>query len=196
MRFTAEPFLGSLIAVASVVGLPSFLIIQWLAPVVSEFPELASTSYFARQSGEAPIALMNIASSNINQWTLLVAMLPIVLSFGAGTPSVIAFDGEQQLELLLTIGQSMVALVFLYSMELRWWQALGLFVAFVLQFVFSALAGSGGAIGYFGAHIKWWIIALYGSYTAGAVLWFLIRWRRPPAIQALVSTWRAHVQPA
>lgn len=196
MRYTAEPFLGSLIALATVAGLPTFLVIQWLAPVVSEFPELASTSYFARQAGDAPIALMNIASSNINQWTLLVAMLPVVLSFGAGAPSAIAFDQEQQLELLLTIGQSLVALVFLYNMELRWWQALGLFVAFALQFVFSALAGSGGVVGYLGLHIKWWIIFLYFGYTSAAVVWVLARRRRPPAIRALLETWRAHVHSA
>ncbi len=40
---TAEPFLGSLVALAAAVGLPSFLVIQWLAPVISEFPELLST---------------------------------------------------------------------------------------------------------------------------------------------------------
>jgi cation:H+ antiporter len=196
MRFTAEPFLGSLIAVAATLGLPSFVIIQWLAPVVSEFPELASTSYFARQSGEAPVALMNIASSNINQWTLLVAMLPMVLSLGAGVPSAIAFDAEQQLELLLTIGQSLVALVFLFAMELRWWQALGLFAAFVLQFAFSVFSGSSGAIGYLGTHIKGWIVIVYFGYTAGATLFAVFRWRQPPAVRALVATWRAHVQSA
>jgi hypothetical protein len=177
-------------------GLPSFVIIQWLAPVVSEFPELASTSYFARQSGEAPVALMNIASSNINQWTLLVAMLPVVLSLGAGAPSAITFDAEQQLELLLTIGQSLVALVFLFAMELRWWQALGLFAAFVLQFAFSVFSGSSGILGYLGTHIKWWIISFYFGYTAGAILFAVFRWRQPPAVRALVATWRAHVQSA
>ena len=82
--FTAEPFLGSLIALAGAIGIPSFIMVQWLAPVVSEFPELASTFYFARQPEKAAVALMNIVSSNINQWTLLVAMLPIVYSMGGG----------------------------------------------------------------------------------------------------------------
>ncbi len=52
---------------------------------------------------------MNIVSSNINQWTLLVAMLPVVYSLGAGHVSAILFDGEQETELLLTIAQSMVS---------------------------------------------------------------------------------------
>jgi hypothetical protein len=89
-----------------------------------------------------------------------------------------------------------VALVFLFAMELRWWQALGLFAAFVLQFAFSVFSGSSGILGYLGTHIKWWIISLYFGYTAGAILFALIRWRQPPAVRALVATWRAHVQSA
>src|SRR4051794_12524708 len=45
--FVAEPFLGSLVALATAVGIPAFVVIQWLAPVISEFPELLSTFYFA-----------------------------------------------------------------------------------------------------------------------------------------------------
>ena len=103
---------------AGAIGIPIFIMVQWLAPLVSEFPELASTFYFARQR-KAPMALMNIVSSNINQWTLLVAMLPIVLSFGAGSVSVIKFDPEQEAELLLTVAQSMVGLVLLLNMNLH-----------------------------------------------------------------------------
>src|SRR4051795_6856039 len=51
--FTAEPFLGSLVSLATAVGIPSFVVIQWLAPVISEFPELLSTFYFARQDTKA-----------------------------------------------------------------------------------------------------------------------------------------------
>src|SRR5439155_1495370 len=73
--FTAEPFLGSLVALAGAMGILSFVVIQWFALVISEFPEFVSTFYFARQKKNASIAMMNIVSSNINQWTLLVAIL-------------------------------------------------------------------------------------------------------------------------
>ncbi len=89
---TAERFLGSLVSLATAVGLPSFIVIQWLAPIISEFPEMLSTFYFARQEVKAPVGLMNIASSNINQWTLLVAMLPVVLSLGRGEVTSLQFD--------------------------------------------------------------------------------------------------------
>ncbi len=72
----------------------------------------------------APIALMNMVSSNINQWTLLAAMLPIVYSISAGTPSSIPFDERQRLEILMTLGQSLVGMLFLINMELIWWKRL------------------------------------------------------------------------
>src|ERR1700761_2556000 len=144
--FTAEPFLGSLIALAGAIGLPSFLVIQWFAPVVSEFPELASTFYFARQEENASIGLMNIASSNINQWTLLIALLPITFSLGHGSLSAIPLDRQQQSELLLTIGQSCVGLTFLLNMEFDWREALAMFVLFAAQFVLPAFFGQAAKV--------------------------------------------------
>ena len=82
--FVAEPFLGSLLAVAAAGGISQFVAVQWMAPFVSEFPEKVSAFFWARTVDRAPMALMNMVSSNINQWTLLAAMLPIVLSISAG----------------------------------------------------------------------------------------------------------------
>jgi len=42
---------------------------------------------------------MNMVSSNINQWTLLAAMLPIVYSLSMGAATPISFDDEQEMEL-------------------------------------------------------------------------------------------------
>ncbi len=114
----AEPFLASLLALSAAVGIPAFVFIQWVAPVVSEFPEMASTFYWARSVDRAPMALMNMVSSNINQWTLLTAMLPIVLSFSVGAVTPIVFDPEQRVELLLTLGQAVVGMTFLMNMQL------------------------------------------------------------------------------
>src|SRR5207253_7431280 len=64
--------------------------------LVSEFPEMASTVYFARTVDRASMALMNMVSSNINQWTLLTAMLPILYSISIGTATPIVFDPQQR----------------------------------------------------------------------------------------------------
>jgi cation:H+ antiporter len=84
--FAAEPFLGSLLAISAALGVSSFVFVQWVAPFVSEFPEKVSAFYWARTVDRASMALMNMVSSNINQWTLLAAMLPIVYSISRGAP--------------------------------------------------------------------------------------------------------------
>lgn len=182
--FTAEPFLGSLVAVAGAIGIPSFVVIQWFAPVISEFPELASTFYFARQQENAATAIMNIASSNINQWTLLMAMLPVVFSMSRGEASAVPLDPQQQAELLLTIGQSAVGLVFLINMEFTWWEAVAIFVLFAAQFVLPV---------FWGDAIRIWITYAFFAWTVLALLDMLRRKRRPPALTSFLETWRAHV---
>ncbi len=108
------------------------MFIQWVAPIVSEFPEMASTVYFARTPDRAPMALMNMVSSNINQWTLLVAMLPIVFSISVGHATAIVLDSEQRLQLLMTLGQALVGMMFLINMQLAWWEAAALLVLFII----------------------------------------------------------------
>jgi cation:H+ antiporter len=174
---TAEPFLGSLVAVATAIGIPSFVVIQWLAPVISEFPELASTFYFARQEAKATVALMNIVSSNVNQWTLLVAMLPIVLSLSHGQTTALVFDSEQRGELLLTIAQSFTGLVFLLNMEFTWWEALSMFVLFVAQFLLPHSV----------------IAAIFFAWTLAGLAILLIRRPSHNALSSFAKTWRAHV---
>ncbi|HXE11495.1 MAG TPA: hypothetical protein VN633_05200 [Bryobacteraceae bacterium] len=190
--FTAEPFLGSLIGLATAVGIPTFLVVQWLAPVVSEFPELASTFYFARQDAKAPMALMNIVSSNINQWTLLVAMLPIVFSLGGGHLSAIHFDAEQEAELLLTIAQSVVALVFLMNMKLEWWEATLLLFLYLLQAIFANTASGNASLAFLARHVRFWITYIYFAWAALAFVQTLVRYRVPPALRCFRQTWREH----
>ena len=175
--FTAEPFLGSMIAMASAFGIPSFVIIQWLAPVISEFPELASTFYFARQEEKAAVALMNIVSSNVNQWTLLVAMLPIVLSMSHGKVTALVFDSGQKAEFILTIAQSLTGLVFLLNMEFAWWEALAMLVLFLAEFVFP--------------HTP--IAMIFGVWALVGLVRFLIRRPEHNALASFAETWRAHV---
>src|ERR1700752_3937236 len=77
LYFTAGPFLESLKGLAAALGLSTFVFVQWVAPFLSEFPEKVSAFNWARKVSTAPMALMNMVSSNINQWTVLVPMLPV-----------------------------------------------------------------------------------------------------------------------
>jgi cation:H+ antiporter len=191
--FTAEPFLGSLIAVATAIGIPTFIVVQWLAPVVSEFPELASTFYFARQDTKAPMALMNIVSSNINQWTLLVAMLPVVFSISAGTISAIDFDAEQRAELLLTIAQGTVAMAFLLNMRLEWWEAAALIFFYLTQALFANTSSRIPSVAFLALHVRTWITYVYFAWALESLIATLVRHRVPPAFRSLSHTWREHV---
>src|SRR5215467_13783062 len=138
--FTAEPFLGSLLSLSAALGVPSFVFVQWVAPFVSEFPEKVSAFYWARTVDRASMALMNMVSSNINQWTLLAAMLPITYSLSLGAARAIPLDSQQELEVLMTLGQSLLAALFLVGMHLAWWEAAGLFGLWIMQFSLSPVS--------------------------------------------------------
>jgi cation:H+ antiporter len=133
----ASPFLRGLFGLATLLGISQFRFIQWIAPLVSEAPEGISAFYWARDPERASIALMNLVSSNVNQWTLLAAMLPMVLSVSVGHVAAIPLDATQSRDLLLTLSQSLLGAMFLINMELAWWEAIGLFVLFLVQLGFS-----------------------------------------------------------
>jgi cation:H+ antiporter len=136
----AEPFLEGLFGLAVSAGIPAFVFIAWVAPLVSEAPEGISAYYWARDYPRANTALMNVVSSNISQWTLMAAMLPIVYSISVGHAAAIPFDALQRRELLMTLGQALVGVLLLLDLELEWWEAIALFVLWAVQVVFSILA--------------------------------------------------------
>jgi len=180
----AEPFLGSLLAVSAMIGIPSFVFVQWVAPFVSEFPEKVSAFYWAKTIDRAPMALMNMVSSNINQWTLLPAMLVVFYSFSRGEPSAIRFDGRQETEILMTLGQGLVGMVFLVNMALSWWEAALLFFLWLVQFIFSPTD-----LG----HIHVGVTYVYWLWF-GVELIRMIAGRRPPdAFRLFARSWRRHV---
>lgn len=191
--YSAEPFLGSLLAVSAALGVPSFVFVQWVAPFVSEFPEKVSAFYWARTVDRSAMALMNMVSSNINQWTLLTAMLPIVYSISLGYPGSIPFDDQQRLEILMTLGQSAVGLLFLANMELAAWEAAVLFVLWGIQFAFSPVAPNAPVVGYIAQHVHAWITYVYLVWTAVEVFRMIMGWRKPVAFQAFAEIWRRRV---
>lgn len=137
--FVAHPFLDSMLAVAAAAGISQFVFVQWVAPFLSEFPEKLSAFNWARTVKKAPMALTNFVSSSINQWTVLVATVPFIYSFGMHRPSVIIFDDHQKLEILLTIVQSYLGFLFLASMDFGFFEACGLFFLWLLQFLVPGL---------------------------------------------------------
>jgi len=190
----AEPFLGSLFAISTSIGIAPFVFVQWVAPFVSEFPEGLTTFYWARTVQRAPMALMNLVSSNINQWTLLVAMLPVVLSFSVKGVASIPLDGQQHLEVLMTVGQQLVGMFFLVNMELAWWEALVLFVLWFAQFCFSAVNPNVPIWGPFAQQFHRGVTIVYFIWAACELLRLLFGQRKPLAFTEFAKLWRAHVR--
>ncbi len=131
---TIHPFVDSLKAMALAIGISEFVFIQWVAPFLSEFPEKVSAFKWASTIRQAPMALMNMVSSNINQWTVLAAMIPVVYSLSRGEVSAIPFDGMHRHEIMLTILQSLLGMVLLFNMKYSAWEAGVIFVLFAAQF--------------------------------------------------------------
>ena len=135
---TAHPFLTSMIALAGLIGISQFFLVQWVAPFLSEFPEFVSTFTWARRVTQAPMALMNIVSSNINQWTILAAMIPLVYGFSHlhhhGTWADFPFDHGQRIEIALTLLQTTLGVMLLANMEFDWLDATALFGLWAVQF--------------------------------------------------------------
>lgn len=194
--YSAEPFLGSLLAVSAVLGVPSFVFVQWVAPFVSEFPEKVSAFYWARKTDHASMALMNMVSSNINQWTLLTAMLPMVFSVSAGAPSAILFDDHQRIELLMTLGQSLLGMLFLVNMELTCFEASALFVLWAVQFALSPVTNDGSTIGFLASQSHVWVTIVYFVWAAIEMVRFLTKTRGALAFKRFGEIWRTSVRPA
>lgn len=140
---TAHPFLESIIAMAAIFGISQFFLIQWIAPFLSEFPEMVSTVNWARRVTRAPMALMNLVSSNINQWTVLAAMIPLVFGYSHwrhfGAWADFPFDPAQRFEIVLTLLQTGLGVLLLASMEFGALAAAGLFVLWLAQFGIPAV---------------------------------------------------------
>ena len=136
---TAHPFLESMLAVAGLFGIGQFFLVQWVAPFLSEFPEKVSAFYWAKRVDRAPMALMNLVSSNVNQWTILAAMIPLVYGWSSAAAGhgfiAFRFDAGQQLEIALTLAQSFLALLLLMEMKFGWGDAALLFILWLAQFL-------------------------------------------------------------
>lgn len=134
----AKPFATALVGTGTMLGIDQFLLVQWLAPLASEAPEFVVVGIFAwRAAGDA--ALGTVVSSKVNQWTLLVGMLPLVYSVAKGGISELPLDIRQEQEILLTAAQSLFAVALLLDRRLSVIGASLLFGLFAVQFVWEDL---------------------------------------------------------
>lgn len=128
---SAEPFAQSLVDGGKALGIDEFLLIQWLAPLASESPELIVVILFALR-GRGAAAIGVLISAQLNQWTLLVGSLPVAYVIGGGFdgPAALVLDGRQSAELFLTATLTLLGVALLLELRLSQrtaWLLLGLF---------------------------------------------------------------------
>lgn len=129
---SAEPFAESMIESGRALGINEFLLIQWLAPLASEAPAVTVAILFVL-SARAAAGMVTMISDKINQWTLLVGMLPLAMSVGAGALTSLPLDARQHEEFFLTAAQSLFGLALLLRLRLGIGGAAALAILFVAQ---------------------------------------------------------------
>jgi cation:H+ antiporter len=135
---TAEHFADALVDTGAELGISEFLLVQWLAPVASEAPELLVAGLYAWRL-HTDDALGTLVSSKVNQWTLLVGTLPVVFAASSGGLSGLPIEPAQREELLLTAAQSLLAIALLVERTLTVRAAMLLLTLFFTQFAVGAL---------------------------------------------------------
>ncbi|MGC2938958.1 sodium:proton exchanger [Brevibacterium sp. FAM 24638] len=136
---SAEPFAEALVASGESLGIDSYFLVQWLAPLASEAPEFVIAAMFAVR-GMGAAAIGTLIASKVNQWSLLVGSLPIAHLAGGGGPG-LPLDGRQIEEFTLTATQTILGVAIILALRFHWAPALGLAGLFGLQFFVTDTSG-------------------------------------------------------
>ncbi|MFB6132662.1 MAG: sodium/calcium exchanger protein [Halanaeroarchaeum sp.] len=131
--FTAvEPFAHGLEQLGTQIGIPSFFMIQWIAPFASESPELIVVLVLVNKA-RSTAGFNALISSKLNQWTLLIGTLAVIYSIALGQVGTLPFDEKQALEIWITAAQSFFALSLIVNFRMSLREAVVLFVLFIFQ---------------------------------------------------------------
>ncbi|MBI4347271.1 MAG: sodium:calcium antiporter [Elusimicrobia bacterium] len=159
---SAEPFAEGILEAGRHWGIEEFLLVQWLAPLASEAPEFIVAILFALK-GKAAVAMRALISSKVNQWTLLVGLLPFVFDLSHGSLAPMPLDARQVEEIALTAAQSLFGIALLINFEFALAEALALLILFMTQIFLHA------------PEARW---AFAGIYLGGSVVLMLLSAKR------------------
>jgi cation:H+ antiporter len=128
---TAEPFADAVLLTGTRAGISPYLLVQWLVPLATEMPELVVAFVLIKheRAGQAVAVLL---SSAVSQWTFALGTLPLAYSAGVGQGP-LPLLGREKVELLLTMGQGLLAVAVLVTLRLERRDAVLMLVLFVLQ---------------------------------------------------------------
>ncbi len=156
---SVEAFSEGLVESARHLGIDAFLVVQWIAPLASESPELIVATYLIKR-GRASASINALISSKLNQWTLLIGTIPIVFSISLGSPAALPLDQRQTEEVLLTAAQSLFAIAVILNRKVNLAEAFMLLFLFGIQFFIPGIKSR---------------IVLSAVYIAAGVLLLIVR---------------------
>ena len=187
----AEPFVHGLKETGHALGISEFLLIQWLAPLASESPEIIVAVLFSLRANPNA-GLTTLISSQVNQLTLLVGSIVLVFSISAGQPLNFPLDhfkpdgvfarltsdfGLQSSEFLLTGAAATFGLILISTRVIKLWHGLALLGVFVVYMMTLLLYPGifGGENDVENVTLRLWSSAIVFALAA---LLIALNWRR------------------
>lgn len=192
----AHPFVESCKSLGVLIGISPYIMLQWIAPILSEFPEKVSAFNWARKIRTAPMAFMNMASSALQEITLLVAVMPVVFYISSArhgtTVEPIPLNHFQQVEILLTASQAFLGMVLLLDLRVHWYEAIGLFALWVAQLAAGVYHDPHGGISETSMNIHIGLTCISFAWAAVELAAYAIRANRMRALGAFLELVRAY----
>ncbi len=133
----ADPFVESLVESGRNLGIDDFILIQWVAPLASETPEVLVAVLFSLRSRPAA-GLAILISSEVNKFTLLIGSMVVIFSISAGQVLSFPLNLRQADEFLLTTAVAVFGLVLLARRRSDWRGGAVLLALFVAHLFFPA----------------------------------------------------------
>ena len=135
----AEPFVHALVESGKGLGIDEFILIQWVAPLASESPEIIIAVLFSLRAN--PVAgLTTLISAEVNQLTLLVGSMVGIFSLSAGELLSFPLNHMQSVEFLLTAAVSLFALILVVPRIIGWKSGSILLILFLAHLPFTGSA--------------------------------------------------------
>ena len=131
----AEPFVESLVEAGSSLGIDEFILIQWIAPLASESPEIIIAILFSLRAN--PLAGITVLiSASVIQLTLLIGSMPVIFSVSVGQVESFPLDSRQLAEFLLMSAVSVFAILLIAPRRISWKGGLTLLALFAVHLFF------------------------------------------------------------
>ena len=162
----ADPFVEELVQAGQNLGVDEFILIQWIAPLASETPEMVVAVLFASRANPGA-GLAVLIASEVNKFTLLVGSMVGIFSLSAGELLSFPLDSRQAAEFLLTAAYALFGLLLIARGTLSWFPGVALLATFVAHMFFPHED-----------HRLWMALVFFGLSALLAIL----DWRRLPSL--------------